>query len=350
MNVLFLGTDRAILDSESDVRSRLMIYVPLMNEMHIHCTSINVPINGERISENVWLYSVQSWWKSVSLLRKIMREKNIDVIVSPDPFGKAWIAMILAFVYRKKLLLSVYGGNIFDRHWKKLSIFNRIYTWLGRIVFSYADAIQTDGLETYDVLKQKYGQKVFWKPMVPTNINELFAINREDQIGNIKPNILYVGRLIEQKNIPFLTRVINELKDKVTFTVVGEGPLKDLLPIHDISYVSTQNRNEMVERFKEADIFILTSYFEGFARVIMEAAAAGLPIITTQVSGTKNIVDDSYIFEQGSEKGFIEAIQVLVHDSMKRIKVGIDNRERARSMLSIDTMIEQQKKIFDYLK
>jgi glycosyltransferase involved in cell wall biosynthesis len=204
--------------------------------------------------------------------------------VSPDPFAKGWISLILAIVYKKKFLLSVYGGNIFDAHWKKLSVYNRLYSWIGRIVFRLADAIQTDGLETHDELKRRYGQKVFWKPMVPANINELLEINREIQVLKDKPHILYIGRLIEQKNIPFLVRVIDGVKELAEVTVVGDGPKRNLLP-NNVKHHTKLERKEIVERFKEADMLVLTSYFEGFARVVMEAAAAGMPVVTTKVSG-----------------------------------------------------------------
>jgi glycosyltransferase involved in cell wall biosynthesis len=354
MNILNVGTDRAIADPKSDVRARMLLYAPFVNEMHLHYTDSSLKESKEeKIADNVYIYGIKSWKQSIPALKKIIRIKHIDTIVSPDPFKKGWVCMYLAWKYKIKLLLSVYGSNIFDPNWKKLSILNCIYSWFGRIVFNSADAIQTDGLETLDILVQKYGKKIFWKPMVPANINDLLAINRESNNSN-KLNVLYIGRLIEQKNIPFLVNVIKEVRTENTkFTVVGDGPMKHLLNGLDITHYEKQNREEIIERFKEADILILSSYFEGFARVIMEAALSGIPVVTTKVSGIQGIVIDTvsgYIFEQGDEKGFIEGVNKLISDANKRIMMGREIREKAKDMLSISMMIDKQRAIYTYLE
>jgi glycosyltransferase involved in cell wall biosynthesis len=285
----------------------------------------------------------------------VIRKEKIDVIISPDPFAKAWVSMLLAFVFRKKLLLSVYGGNIFDPYWKKLSLINRVYSWVGRVVFNYAHAIQTDGLETFEILKKRYGKKVFWKPMVPMNLQDFLSIPRNTEAAvHATPNILYVGRLIEQKNIPLLVKIIKSLKGAlVTFTIVGDGPKSKLLKGLEVTRYAHQNRTEIVERFKEADMLILTSYFEGFARVIMEAALAGIPVVTTNVSGIQGIVEDGcsgYVIEQGNETAFLASVRTLIENASLRKHMGATIRQKARAMLSMELMEKKQKEVFDYLK
>lgn len=361
MNILSMGTDREILNPLSDVRARMVLYGPLVDEMHIHCITKDSRVSetSEKIAENIWIHptiarksTFSAWMRSLFLCSKIIKEKNIDVIVSPDPFAKAWIALFFSIIYRKKFLLSVYGGNIFDPHWKKLSFRNRLYSLLGRVVFTYADAIQTDGIETLDVLVQRYGTKVFWKPMVPANINDLLAISRNNDQLHVKPQLLYIGRMIEQKNIPLLVKVIKELKEDAGFIVVGDGPCASLLPMDHIQYYARQSRDEILERFREADMLILTSHFEGFARVIMEAALAGIPVITTRVSGISGIVTHDvtgYVLEQGDELNFINAVKMLVANQNKRLVMGRAIREVAKANLSVAMMIEKQKVIYEYL-
>lgn len=362
MKYLNIGCDKAILDSKSDVRQRIIEYAPLMEEFHIHTVTQTVIQGSEtkiQIAPNEWVYPALSWFRSIFLCAEIIRENKIDVIISPDPFGRAWVSMLLAFVFSKKFLLSVYGGNIFDLYWKRLSIFNRIYSWIGRIVFWYADAIQTDGLETLDVLTKRYGKKVFWKPMVPANSNELVAIDRTVPTQSLKPKILYVGRLIRQKNIPLLVKVIKEvngsgeLGKNAEFVVVGDGPEKHLLKDVNIKHYLQQSRSEIVERFKEADMLVITSHFEGFARVMMEAALAGIPVVTTKVSGVSGLIIDDvsgFVLEQGNEKGFIEAVMMLIENVNKRVIMGQKAREIAKVNLSVAMMTEKQKVVYDYLE
>jgi glycosyltransferase involved in cell wall biosynthesis len=97
---------------------------------------------------------------------------------------------------------------------------------------------------------------------------------------------------------------------------------------------------------------MLTSHFEGFARVIMEAALAGVPVVTTKVSGISGIVThdvSGFVLEQGDEARFIEAVKRLITDQNKRIMTGRAIRETAREKLSTAMMLEKQKQIHDYL-
>jgi glycosyltransferase involved in cell wall biosynthesis len=142
------------------------------------------------------------------------------------------------------------------------------------------------------------------------------------------------------------------MKDLADVVVVGDGPKKDLLP-NTVKHHAKLGRKEIVEKFTQADMLVLTSYFEGFARVVMEAAAAGIPVVTTKVSGIQGIVENDvsgYVFDQGDEKAFIEAVELLVRDTEKRQKLGREIREKARAMLSIETMLQKQKEVYDYLK
>jgi glycosyltransferase involved in cell wall biosynthesis len=84
----------------------------------------------------------------------------------------------------------------------------------------------------------------------------------------------------------------------------------------------------------------------------MEAALAGVPVITTQVSGIQGIVEcgvSGYVIQQGDEKAFIEAVKTLSSDSVLREHMSKAIREKAQNMLSIESMLKSQKAVYDYL-
>lgn len=75
MNILSIGTDREILNPESDVRKRLIEYGKIVHEFHVHSVTNShyVKIN---VASNVWIYSCKSWFRSFFLLKQIIKEKR----------------------------------------------------------------------------------------------------------------------------------------------------------------------------------------------------------------------------------------------------------------------------------
>jgi glycosyltransferase involved in cell wall biosynthesis len=80
--------------------------------------------------------------------------------------------------------------------------------------------------------------------------------------------------------------------------------------------------------YLNAHLFILTSYYEGFGRVIIEAGAYKLPVLSTNITGPEDIIQDrynGYLFEINNWKGFVEKILLFKNNSEKRIVMGLNN-------------------------
>ena len=118
-----------------------------------------------------------------------------------------------------------------------------------------------------------------------------------------KYDIIFVGRLNYQKNLPLLIKSIAELKkyDKsfknIKVAILGDGEkkqeLKDLikklnLEKNFIFLGKTKNKQKIYKELKSAKIFTLPSILEGFPLTIIEANAAGLPVITTKTKHNRN--------------------------------------------------------------
>jgi glycosyltransferase involved in cell wall biosynthesis len=263
---------------------------------------------------------------------------------------------LIAKKVKAKLLTSVYGTNVFDVHWKKERAVNYLLAPLAKTIMRLADAIQTDGLATFRELQKRFGEKVFLKPIIPSNINDFKA----EKILHEDFNILFVGRLVEQKNLPMLLNVIEKIKSPAKWTIIGNGKLKFWLEeeakrrnLKNIILIPEVSRPEIIEYYQRADLLVLTSYFEGFAKVFMEAAAMGLPIITTQVSGADDVIEDGksgFIVEQNDVDKMAERIDLLYKNShdcelfSQRIKDNFWNK------FSENSTMEVQKRIFGYLK
>lgn len=101
-------------------------------------------------------------------------------------------------------------------------------------------------------------------------------------------NFIYVGRFVPEKGLNYLLDAWKRIDEKKgwTLTLIGEGPLKDdYLKEKNIIVKNFMPHDEVLKEMSKSGCFILPSIYEPWALVIHEAAAAGLPIICTEVCG-----------------------------------------------------------------
>ncbi|MGE4322934.1 MAG: glycosyltransferase [Sphingobium sp.] len=102
--------------------------------------------------------------------------------------------------------------------------------------------------------------------------------------------LITAGRLMKQKNFPSLLAALTLLPDAVDLTILGEGPLRDELVAlartlgvaHRVRFAGYAP--DVIPHFRLARLFVLPSDYEGFPSVIIEAFAAGLPVVATDCS------------------------------------------------------------------
>ena len=138
--------------------------------------------------------------------------------------------------------------------------------------------------------------------------------------------IVSAGRLVPQKNFPLLLQAIAHLKDDLPLRliVLGQGPLRGQL-LRLAKELGIEERVDFVGFQKnpyawmsKADAFVLSSDYEGFGNVIVEAMACGVPVIATNCSsGPAEIIShrhDGLLVPPGDAVGLAAAIREIVSD------------------------------------
>lgn len=367
MRVLMFSTDKAAFDQASETRRRFTAYGDLVESLHIIVIGAD-QAGGQDLSERVKLYPIAAGskpvaaWKAFRKAWDIIKKEKIGLVVAQSPLQTGILGYLLAKLTGIKLLVSVYGADIFDPHWVGESWKRRPARWLGRIVLAGADAMQTDGFETVESLKQRFGDRVFWKPVVPADIT-LFT-EASAKLGGGDFRMLFVGRLVKQKNLPMLLDVLSSLASQRPAgwraTLVGDGPLRPWLE-HELEkrglsdkakYVPKLSRQEMARACREHQALICTSAYEGFARIFLEAAASGLPIVTTRVSGVANLVEDGvagFVVGQNDAKAFTERLMELMDKPDLWQDFSRNLAGKFRGGYSFQVTMDRQKEIFDFL-
>lgn len=148
--------------------------------------------------------------------------------------------------------------------------------------------------------------------------------------------VVVVGRLDRNKNNITIIKAISLTKNKnVHLVICGDGEQKDeilnlskKLGVFDKIHL-LGNRNDIPQIFSRSDIFVLASFREGLSRSIMEAMAAGLPCIVSDIRGNRDLIDigkGGYLFPSKNFKCLAEALNRLSMDETLRNEMGNFNK------------------------
>ncbi len=170
--------------------------------------------------------------------------------------------------------------------------------------------------------------------------------------------VVYTGRLHEQKNLDVLLRAAGRLTDRVHTELVGDGPHRPVLESLATS-LDLENRitftGEVADvgpHLAEGDIFVLPSAAEGLSNSLLEAMAAGLPVIVSDLPGNRVLVEDGvegFLVDPGDESALAAAIQRLVEDAELRVRMGVRAHDRVWAHFSIDHIAERYHHLYDDL-
>lgn len=149
--------------------------------------------------------------------------------------------------------------------------------------------------------------------------------------------LLYVGRLSNEKQVQTLRPVLENVSG-VRLAIVGDGPYREELEQHfaglPVKFMGYMQGERLATAYASADIFTFTSAMESFGLVLVEAMAAGLPVVTTRVGGAKDIITEGvngYTYTVGDTEAFIESVRNIAEVPSKRQEMGLAARAFAET-------------------
>jgi colanic acid/amylovoran biosynthesis glycosyltransferase len=183
---------------------------------------------------------------------------------------------------------------------------------------------------------------------------------------NSKPAIVSVGRLIEKKGFADLIKACALLRSAGTTlqcSIIGEGPLEKTLRgqiaaeglEHSVELTGPQTQAQIAERLAHATMFVLPCTREAdggmdnLPTVIMEAMAAGVPVISTPLGGIPEMVgpgENGELIPEHDPAALADAIQRLLNDPALARRYGTRGREIAREKFSVETSARLLREIF----
>jgi len=194
---------------------------------------------------------------------------------------------------------------------------------------------------------------------VGINIKDYEPVKKDSSMMNL----LFVGRISRDRNLePIIKamRILNHKKIKLTI-VGGEAKrsetsrtgyideLRKLAEGLNIEFTGPKYGKELINYYKKADIFVYTSFYENFGQTMLEAGAAGLPIISAKTGIANDIVKDNktgFIVGHDDPKKIAEYIKEL-SDKNKRDLFGKRIREIVKKNFDWDNIIKKYIKVYD---
>ena len=169
--------------------------------------------------------------------------------------------------------------------------------------------------------------------------------------------VIGVGRLSPEKGFDQLVeaaRLVVEEQPRTGFVIVGDGPERDALArrIREAGLegrvVLAGFRADVDRLLPAADILAQSSYTEGLPNVVLEACAAGVPVVATAVGGTGEVLEDGvsgHLVSPGDPRALAARVLELLRAPEQRLAMGERGRERVRAHFSFPTQSAQYERL-----
>jgi glycosyltransferase involved in cell wall biosynthesis len=287
-------------------------------------------------------------WKIFKFLL-LIRKLDFDIIHTHNLAAHHYGA-IASYIYRKPLIHTKHGKYYPTK--MTMKFLERFSFYFTKILVGVSEDIKESYIRTTACSREK----------VTTILNGInvdnFVTNKNMNDSNPFVNIGIVARLSAEKDHRTLLhafKIALDLMPNIILTIVGDGPeeenLLNYVQDHGLknSVIFLGKRLDVPQILSTLDIFVLSSVTEGVPISLLEAMAACLPCIATNVGGNPEVVEDGvtgYLVPAENPQMIAEKLLILANDRSLRISMGLSGNERVKKLFSISTAASKYEKLY----
>ena len=225
-----------------------------------------------------------------------------------------------------------------------------------RAVIRQADRVVVFSAQQRAFIHDKYGVPKHKIVIIPNGVGQDYFMAPRHYTKGPK-RLLFVGRLSPQKRLHILLEALPLLSKQTSLTLVGDGEdraqlerrAKELKVASKVRFVGAKTPAETLDYYHAADLFVLTSEREGMPLAILEAMAAGLPVVGMNVSGVKEWVSGvGVLVKEASGEAVAQALRHVTTDPERLEQLSKRSLEAA-GHYSWERLLNEFEKLYERL-
>lgn len=305
------------------------------------------------------------------LLLKKARHK--DCIIALDTFSVCLPALCAAKILRKPLIVRVPGDYAWEQGVQRFGVTDTIEIFQTKrygFLLEMIRTLQKFALKhaTHVVVPSDFLKNIVTEWGVPSEkltrvylgipLSEEILLPKNVPEGKI---IFSLGRLVPWKGFSMIIELMKDLSDEWYVVIAGEGPLRKELELlattlgvsPRVTFLGPISHAEVLGWFRRADVFVQNTSQETFSFQVLEALAAGVPIVTTRVGPIPELITDGIegvLCSPNDKKVFTKAIVSVVDEPDVWRTRSIAARKRAEnfsSEKSVHDFVSKVMKIYE---
>ncbi len=294
-------------------------------------------INSPFIFQNIKSRYVKYFMCLMTLIKKILNDKNIIVL----SFQANIYAILICKLFGIKILVRANASSLI---WASNLFKIIVFKW----IFKIADGVivNSKDLKREFLIKFKVNAKLIYNPL---NVNEIISLSKKktkEKFFNKKNSylkIINIGRLTHQKDQITFLKALYLIREKIRFKalIVGSGEVEKNLK----EYITKKNLQKEVKivsynsnpfpLLKKADLFILTSLYEGLPNVLLEALVLKKIVFSTNCqTGPREILENG-------KNGTLFKVKDYKSLSRKILEFDKDKKKYRKKLQNLDNSLKR---------
>ena len=304
------------------------------------------------LEQLIFLFTASFWISSLVSRRR----PNATLAFFGAPSGM--IAYQLKKVFNIPYVVSLRGGDVPGFRPYDFRTYHKILAPFLRMVWSNSSSVvaNSQGLRA---LARAFDSR-FEIPIIPNGVDLDMYTSPERSWQ--PPLILSVGRLVYQKGFDLGMRALARLKHlDWQWNVAGDGPemdaLKSLAREQGISdrvvFLGWQSRQELIQCYRQSNLFLFPSRHEGMPNAVLEAMASGLPVIASRIAGNEELVlhqTTGLLVESESIDVLTAALKELIENPARGQQLGAASRQRVEQSFGWENTARQYEALLEKVK
>jgi len=375
LNILMLSKDPTLFASDKstfgDTLKRHILYAEILRNKYpdseiriISYAATAQKAKSGQVSAGLKIYATNSFTRAVylfgifKLLPTVLADGwRPDVVTVQSSWEEGPLGYLIARFLKAKFISQAFF-DVTSVDWKNEHWLNPWRQMVSYWLFSHADCIRVVSSAQQANLSKHLGILPERIRVIPVGVNfqpvlgpkEVFK-KRIAKGLETKKVVLFVARFHPQKNVSLWVDVAEEVSrifPEAAFVMVGNGPI-----FNDIQakvrqkgltdrfyFLGNLGYEQLPEAYAAADLFLLSSDYEGLCRVLVESYLAGVPVVST-ASGAEDVIIDGetgFILPCGDRRGLSSAVVQLLQDDEMRERFGHLGKEKVSAQFSLEAL------------